>query len=152
MTRYLAICLLTALLADATRADDKLFRERIVPVFETRCVRCHEGEKPKGGLSLVSAAKLQQGGESGPAVTPGKPDDSSLLGHVSGDKPEMPKEGKPLSADEVAAIRQWIQEGAVWPAGVELTDKRQYDFNWWSLQPLKRLSPPAIHSDWGRTP
>ena len=124
----------------------------IAPIFESRCVRCHEGDKPKGGLSLVSARQLQKGGESGPVVVPGKPDESSLLDYVSGDKPEMPKDGKPLSADEVAAIRQWIQDGAVWPAGVELTDKRQYDFNWWSLRPLERPSPPAVHSDWVRTP
>src|ERR1700754_4964473 len=133
MTRFFAICLLIALTADRTAADDRLFRERVAPIFETRCVRCHEGDKPKGGLSLVSAAKLQKGGESGPVVTLGKPDDSSLVDYISGDKPEMPKDGKPLSAAEVAVVRQWIEEGAAWPAGIELTDKRQYDFNWWSL-------------------
>jgi Protein of unknown function (DUF1553)/Protein of unknown function (DUF1549)/Planctomycete cytochrome C len=152
MTRFSAICLLIALLAGSVHADDQLFRERIAPIFESRCVRCHEGEKPKGGLSLVSAGKLQKGGENGPDVAPGKPDESSLLDYVSGDKPEMPKDGKPLSADEVAAIREWIQDGAVWPAGTELTDKRQYDFNWWSLRPLERPSPSAVHSDWVRTP
>lgn len=152
MTQLSAICLLIALLADAIHADDKLFRERIAPIFESRCVRCHGGEKPKGGLSLISARQLQKGGESGPVVVPGKPDESSLVDYVSGDKPEMPKDGKPLSADEVAAIRKWIQDGAVWPVGIELTDKRQYDFNWWSLRPLDRLSPPAVHSDWIRTP
>jgi cytochrome c553 len=152
MTRFSAICLLIALLADVTQADDKFFRERIAPIFESRCVRCHEGEKAKGGLSLVSARQLLKGGESGSVVVPGKPNESSLLDYVSGDKPEMPKDGKPLSVDEVAAIRRWVQDGAVWPAGVELTDKRQYDFNWWSLRPLERLSPPAVHSDWVLTP
>ena len=83
---------------------------------------------------------------------PGKPDESLLLDYISGDKPEMPKDDKPLSAAEVAAIREWIASGAAWPAGVELTDKRQYDFNWWSLRPLERPSPPAVHSDWVRTP
>src|SRR6267142_5417897 len=152
MIRLAAICLLIALLADSVHGDDKLFRERVAPIFESRCVRCHEGEKPKGGLSLVSIRHLQKGGESGLVVVPGKPDESSLLDYVSGDNPEMPKDGKPLSSEEIAAIRGWIQDGAVWPAGVELTDKRQYDFNWWSLRPLERPSPPAVHSDWGRTP
>src|SRR4029078_4955098 len=152
MTRFSAICLLIALLSRASFADDKLFRERIAPIFESRCVRCHEGEKAKGGLSLVSAGRVQKGGESGPVVVPGKPDESSLLDYVSGDKPEMPKDGKPLSAEEVAVIREWIQNGAVWPAGLELIDKRQFDFNWWSLRPLERPSPPAGHSAWGRTP
>jgi hypothetical protein len=152
MTRLSVICLLIALLAGAVHADEQLFRERVAPIFESRCVRCHEGKKPKGGLSLVSSRQLQKGGESGPVVMPGKPDESSLLDYVSGEKPEMPKDGKPLSASEVSAIRTWIQDGAVWPAGVELIDKRQFDFNWWSLRPLERPSPPAVHSDWVRTP
>src|SRR5215213_6418713 len=152
MIRVTAICLLLALLADVVRADGKLFRERVAPIFESRCIRCHQGENPKGGLSLVSARQLQTGGESGLVVVPGKPDESSLLDYISGEKPEMPKDGKPLSVEEVAAIRKWIAGGAVWPAGIELSDKRQYDFNWWSLRPLERQSPPAVHSDWVRTP
>src|SRR4051812_22737573 len=105
MTRLAAICLLIALLVDSAHADDKLFREQVAPIFESRCVHCHEGDKPKGGLSLVSARQLKNGGESGPVVVPGKADESTLLDYVSGEKPEMPKEGKPLSESEVAAIR-----------------------------------------------
>src|SRR5215210_4132642 len=119
MTRFPATCLLIALLNGAVHADDKWFRERIAPIFESRCVRCHQGKKAKGGLSLTSARQLQNGGESGPVVVPGKPEESLLLDYVSGDKPEMPKEGKPLSANEVSAIRKWIQDGAAWPTGVE---------------------------------
>jgi hypothetical protein len=152
MTRFLAICLLIALLAGSVRADDKLFCEHVALIFESHCLRCHEGDKPKGGLSLVSARQFQKGGESGPEVAPGKPDESLLVEYVSGDKPQMPKDGKPLLPDEVAAIREWIQGGAPWPAGVELVDKRQYDFNWWSLRPLERPSLPAVHSNWARTP
>src|SRR5215212_9579100 len=152
MTRFSAICLLIALLASTVHADDKLFRERVAPIFESRCVHCHEGEKPKGQLSLVSARQLKAGGESGAVIAPGKPGESLLLDFVSGDKPEMPKDGKPLTADEVAAIREWIQSGEAWPVGLELIDKRQYDFNWWSLRPLERPSSPAVHSNWIRTP
>jgi hypothetical protein len=152
MTKLSAIGLLTAFLASIVQADDELFRDSIAPIFETRCVHCHEGEKPKGGLSLVSARRLQKGGESGPVVVAGKPDESLLLDYVSGDKPEMPKDGKPLSPAEITAIRDWIAGGASWPAGAELTDKRQYDFNWWSLRPLERPSPPVAHSNWVRTP
>ncbi len=152
MIRFFATYLLIAISAEAVRADDALFRERIAPIFESRCVRCHEGVKPKGGLSLVSAEQLKKGGESGPTVVPRKPDESLLLDYVAGDKPEMPKDDKPLSPDEVTAIRKWIEGGAAWPTGVELVDKRRYDFNWWSLRPLDRPTPPAVHSDWVRTP
>ena len=147
-----AICVVIVLVAGVARADDRLFRERVAPIFEIRCIHCHEGTKPKGGLSLVSAESLQAGGESGPVVMAGKPDESLLLEYISGNEPQMPKGEKPLSAAEVATIRKWIAGGAEWPAGVELTNKRQYDLDWWSLRPLNRPSPPAAHSDWIRTP
>jgi hypothetical protein len=147
-----ATCLLIVLSAGVVQADDRLFRERVAPILEARCVHCHEGAKPKGGLSLVSAERFQAGGDSGQAISAGKPDESLLLEYISGTEPQMPKDGKPLLAAEVGVIREWIASGAAWPAGVELADKRQYDLNWWSLRPLERPSLPATHSDWVRTP
>ena len=150
MGRHFCVAFLLA--AGVAPADDQLFREHVAPILEARCVHCHEGPKAKGGLSLVSAERLQAGGDSGAAIVGGKPDESLLLDYISGDQPLMPKGEKPLSADEVAAIREWIATGAVWPAGVELTDKRQYDLNWWSLVPLHRPALPAVQSEWIRTP
>ncbi len=147
-----SICVLIVLAAGVVRADERFFQERVAPIFEARCVHCHEGAKPKGGLSLVTADRLQAGGDSGPAVVAGKPDESLLLEYVSGDEPQMPKGERPLSAAEVATIRKWIVDGAEWQAGIELTDKRQYDLDWWSLRPLNRPSPPAAQSEWIRTP
>src|SRR5262245_14929 len=119
--RTLAIAVAIALVTCAARGDERLFRGRVVPILESKCIRRHGGEKPKGGLSLVPAKLLRRGGESGPVVVPGKPDESMLVDYISGEKPEMPKDGKPLSPVEVAAIREWIQEGAAWPDGLELT-------------------------------
>lgn len=152
MTKWAAITVIVALSSGAAHADERAFREQVAPIFETRCVHCHEGSKPKGGLSLVTAESLRAGGESGPVVVAGKPDESLLLEYVSGDEPQMPKGEKPLSAAEVATIRKWIASGAQWPAGVELRDKRQYDLDWWSLRPLNRPSVPVVESDWIRTP
>src|SRR5687767_13567734 len=109
MSRRWRIILAMAFLPAAARGDDALFRERVAPLFETRCVRCHSGAKPKGGLSLETAAALARGGESGAAIVAGEPEESLLLDYISGDEPPMPKEGKPLSAGEVAAIREWIE-------------------------------------------
>jgi hypothetical protein len=66
----------------------------------------------------------------------------------------MPQNAKPLAAVEVAAVRQWIADGAAWPKDVTLRDKRLAgaDDNWWSLQPLSRPAVPATKSDWARTP
>src|SRR4051812_7375393 len=107
-------------------AGDELFRERVAPIFEQRCVSCHSGAKPKGGLSLETSQGFALGGDSGRVVAAGKPDQSLLLENISGDKPEMPKDGKPLAAAEVAAIREWIAAGAAWPEGVTLADKKAY--------------------------
>jgi hypothetical protein len=145
---YLAIVLCVT----KVQPDEKLFPERIAPILETRCVSCHSGTKPKGGLSLVTRQALHDGGENGPAIVVGRPDESLLLQYVAGKDALMPKEGPPLSDDEVFAIRQWIERGAVWPSGVELVDRKQHDLNWWSLRPLERPELPEVRSSWIRTP
>ncbi len=138
--------------ATASADDGALFRERIAPIFERHCVRCHQGEEPKGGLALTDGTNLLAGGESGDAVVAGTPDDSLLFQYVQGEQPEMPKDSPPLAAEEVADIRRWIAAGAVWPADLTLRDKRAIDGDWWSLSPLARVDPPALDDDWIRTP
>jgi hypothetical protein len=73
---------------------------------------------------------------------------------VSGEKPAMPQKAKPLSKDEVAAIRKWVADGADWPNELVLRDKRLAGANddWWSLRPLKRPAVPKVDSNWVRTP
>ncbi len=132
------------------RAQD--FRQQIDQIFERHCLSCHHGEKAKGGLALSDAGHALAGGESGAAIVPGKPEESLLLDYISGEKPEMPKNAPPLKAEDVAAIRQWIAAGAVWPDGLELVDKREIDANWWSLLPLGRPDVPKVESTWVRTP
>ena len=85
------------------------------PVLRRHCLRCHQGDKPKGGLDLATAKGLAAGADGNPVVVPGKPDESRLIEVVSGDKPEMPKNGKPLSRREIGALRDWITAGAKWP-------------------------------------
>src|SRR5262245_1122594 len=68
-----------------------LFETDVRPVLEARCVKCHGG-KGKGGLDLRRRASLLRGGDSGPAVLPGKPDDSLLLRRVERGEMPPPKE------------------------------------------------------------
>ncbi|HVC97571.1 MAG TPA: DUF1553 domain-containing protein [Pirellulales bacterium] len=135
----------------ALAADDAFFRERIAPIFEAHCVRCHQGTEPKGGLSLATGVMALAGGDSGAVIKPNKPDESLLLQYVSGEKPEMPKEAAPLAAEQVAAIRRWIESGAVWPTGLSLADKHAIDAKWWSLVPLSHPAVPQTKSAWVRT-
>ena len=138
----------------ARAAEAPKFDEKIAPILERHCVVCHQGEKPKGGLSLTSADAFSKGGDSGPAVIPGKPEESLLIEVISGDQPRMPQKAKPLSADDVALIRQWISGGAHWPADRILRDKKLSGANdqWWSLQAVHRPRVPAMNSDWIKTP
>ncbi|MFN7811406.1 MAG: DUF1549 and DUF1553 domain-containing protein, partial [Planctomycetia bacterium] len=56
----------------------------------------------------------------------------------------MPNEGKPLAAGQVAMLRRWIAEGAVWPAGVTVVERSKADRSWWSLRPLADVAPPTV--------
>jgi mono/diheme cytochrome c family protein len=132
---------------------DRLFREQVAPIFEKRCLHCHGAELPKGGLSLATAAGLIQGGKNGPAVVPGKPEESPLLDMVSGDAPVMPQKEKPLSKEQVAGLRRWIEQGAHWPEGLALRDRRFDGQEWWAFRPLSRPPSPAVRErGWVRTP
>ena len=115
--------LLSVLMATATAASGQasdparieFFEKQIRPLLVEHCVVCHGPRLQQGGLRLDSAEFLRQGGQSGPAVVPGKVEESRLIQLVrgSGDL-QMPPTG-PLSESEVAALEQWVRAGAVWP-------------------------------------
>jgi mono/diheme cytochrome c family protein len=134
-------------------ADDRLFRDQVAAVLETHCVGCHGERSPKGGLSLATRSAVLKGGKSGPAVVAGKPEESVIVERITGDPPEMPQKGEPLSPQEVAGIRTWIQHGATWPAGTVLKDRRFDGQRWWSLEPLVRPPVSSVRQPgWARTP
>jgi hypothetical protein len=83
----------------------------ILPLFRARCQKCHGPIKPKGKLNLSSARSLARGGESGPVIVPGEPDESLIWGQVANDD-MPPRPDEPLSADEKAILRRWIERGA----------------------------------------
>jgi hypothetical protein len=90
----------------------------IRPLLEKRCYDCHQGGKAAGGLRIDDHASVLQGGESdGPAVIPGSADGSALIARATSKDEDilMPPKGDPLSADEIALLRRWINGGAVWP-------------------------------------
>ena len=77
--------------ANVAAADDPIFRDKVAPILERRCLHCHGEATQKGNLSLSTAAAVFKGGDSGPAVVPGKPEESILLDMIGGDPPEMPQ-------------------------------------------------------------
>ena len=84
----------------------------IVPIFKRSCTGCHHPDKRKGELDLTTFASFQKGGKHGPSFKPGEPDASRVLEEISGEEPNMPKEGDPLTKEEVALIERWIKAGA----------------------------------------
>lgn len=99
------------------------FGREVAPIFRKYCSGCHNAKDLDGEFSLESHAALMKGGESGPALVAGQPDQSLLLKLMEGrEKPHMPprKEPQPTS-EEVGLIRAWIQAGAPGPVqGMEL--------------------------------
>jgi len=102
-----------AALQDETAAEKKVSYYRSVrPILQRRCSGCHFDGKREGGLSVVAFSELTKGGEAGASIVPGKPDDSVLIQYVSGEKPQMPINGEPLTSEQVLTLRTWITQGA----------------------------------------
>jgi mono/diheme cytochrome c family protein len=148
-----AILFVLASLVAPVRADETAFRRDVAPLLEQHCLRCHGKKSARGGFSLATAADLKAGGDSGPVVVAGKPDESLLFELVSGNKPKMPKKAAPLKPEQVAILKKWITEGANWPQDVTLPARGEQGQKWWSLQPLSRPPVPVVKtSAWVRTP
>jgi uncharacterized membrane protein len=93
-----------------------VYATRVQPIFNEKCVLCHNAEKFKGSLRLDSYASLMRGGKDGPVIHPGDTGKSELFRRVTlppGSKDSMPAEGKPpLTAAEIRIIEVWTAAGA----------------------------------------
>src|SRR5260221_12488680 len=98
----------------ADPAGDEFFEKKIRPLLAERCLDCHsDAKKVKGGLHLDSREGWVKGGDSGPAIEPGKPDESLLVKAVRyKDKDLAMPPKKRLAADEVALFEEWVKLGA----------------------------------------
>lgn len=98
---------------DAAATQKKISYYRTVrPILQRRCSGCHFDGKREGGLSVVAVTELLKGGEAGASLTAGKPDESPLIQRISGEKPDMPLNSEPLTAEQVLTLRTWIEQGA----------------------------------------
>jgi len=144
--------------ADALRlspAQVEDFEKNIRPLLANRCLSCHGAEKQKGGLRLDSRTSMMQGGDSGPAIIPGAPDESMVIEAIRyGGDLQMPPKGK-LKDGEIATMTRWIKEGAVWPETPESRSTpsashesgsaiSEADRQFWAFQPVKSSAPPSL--------
>ena len=141
--RSLLLLASTAALAPAAWAVD--FVRDVQPIFEAKCVKCHGGEKQKGGYRLdVKRIALTGGDNHAPNIVAGKAGESTLVKFVSGGDPDMkmPPKGEPLTVEQIATLRAWIDAGAAWPESASGADHDP--LAWWSLLPVVRPVPPPI--------
>ena len=100
--------------ASIARADESAvsYYREIRPIFVANCNACHKPEKLKGDLDMTAVSLLLKGGKHADDVLPGDAAKSYLVQQISGDEPEMPKDGDPLKPDQVTLIARWISQGA----------------------------------------
>src|SRR5262249_45574303 len=121
-------------------------------LLAARCLDCHGGSKPRGGLDLSRRQSAREGGDSGRAIVPGNAAASLLWKHVRAGK--MPPK-KPLTAEEKALLKDWIDGGAAWGTDpidpFRFTSSLRGGYDWWSLRPVVRPAlPKAQATAWAR--
>lgn len=94
------------------------FPSEVYPLLKTNCIACHNKTTTKGGLNMETPELMKKGGESGPAIEPGKGAESLLLQSAahSGDT-DMPPKGNKVGAtnltpEELGLLKLWIDQGA----------------------------------------
>ncbi len=118
--RHLAIlvassCIAVAAAGDAVNAD--YFTSTIKPILEARCVECHGPKKAKEDLRLDTPAGIRKGSHDKVVLVPGKPAESLIysMAATANKDDRMPPKGDPLTADQLAALKRWIEAGAPMP-------------------------------------
>jgi hypothetical protein len=148
--------LLAASPVDATSTDGADFFERNVrPLLLSNCVDCHGPETQEASLRLDSRQALLDGGDSGLALVPGNAAESLLIQAVrqSGEL-KMPPDSK-LSAEQVAYLEHWVNQGAPWPSRDVVDPPLPTDSipTHWAFQPIRSPEPPEVQgAQWIRTP
>jgi hypothetical protein len=146
--------LLSIVFAASAASPNDFFEMKVRPVLAKHCLSCHAGTK-MGGLEMTSRESLLRGGNSGPAVQPGKPEESLLIQAVrqTHARIKMPPTGR-LPESEIEDLVAWIREGAEWPhreAPPPAISAEQR--KWWSLQPVRKPAPPEVRkSAWATSP
>ena len=147
---------------DFSPAQIEGFEKNIRPLLIQHCYECHsaDADKIKGGLLLDSREALLVGGDSGPAIVSGKPQESLLISAVKYQSYEMPPNGK-LSAKDISLLNDWILAGAAWPKTTALaprdapatTDWEAARSKHWAYQKVKRPDLPDVsNKHWVNNP
>jgi len=148
-----------ALAGPPTVEQLEFFEKEVRPLLVDHCYPCHSAQvaAPFAGLRLDSRQAAVAGGESGPAVVPGKPEESPLVQRIQGKPVLMPPNGA-LDQNQIDALTRWVEMGAPWPtdrpaelveaSGFNLEERKR---SHWAWRPVRFSSPPGVRNqDWPR--
>ena len=130
------------------------FVKDVQPIFESKCLSCHGTKKQESAYRLDHKESALRGGDIGKAIVPGKSGDSPLIRYVAGLDPDikMPPEGERLTADQIAILRAWIDQGADWPESASVELKSKGADHWAFKSPLRPRVPTVRPMADGRKP
>jgi mono/diheme cytochrome c family protein len=129
------------------------FVRDIQPILKASCYACHSGAQPKSQLRLDSKPLAMKGGLSGPVIVPGDGAGSRLVHRILGLNGEqrMPFKRDPLSAEQIALLRRWIDEGARWPDTASV-EGAKLESHWAWIAPARPAPATVKNRRWARNP
>ena len=163
MRTTLLILALAFVLPSGLRADDsagvEFFEKRVRPVFVEHCYECHsaEAKKLKGRLRLDSREAVLRGGETGPAVVGGKPEESLLISAIQYHDKDLqmppPKDdaSRKLGDPVIADLVEWVKIGAPMPADANRPASDSAPAHWAFQVPKEQALPAVRDAAWVKT-
>lgn len=142
-------------------ADIQFFENRVRPVLAQNCYSCHSrtADRLKGALLLDSREGMLQGGNTGPAIVPGNPDESLLIQAVrhTDEDLQMPQKSEKLADNQIADLAEWVRRGAPYPAFLTAKGGSSayggVGLQHWAFQPVRKTAAPGVkNAAWCRTP
>lgn len=133
-------------------ADGKIdFIAHVKPILATQCWQCHGETKRKGGLRLDSLTASIKGGKHGTSLIPGNADESALYFRLFDDgvEQQMPLDLPPLSDEHMRILKDWIDQGAVWPESEQRTGGVE-EKHWAFVSPTAPKLPAVSDESWVR--
>lgn len=148
MRRFVCTQILSVLLVGSVSAPAAVdFSRDVQPIFARHCFECHGAELQKGKLRLDRRESALPPGSD--VIVPGKAANSELFRRITlpkGHDDIMPSRGEPLSAAQIEVVRQWINQGAVWPENAAVAR------HWAYVKPTRPTVPKVKGRKWIRNP
>ena len=158
--RFVGLLILPSLLlviGKVAAADDRaaFFESKVRPILAARCHGCHGAKKQESSLRLDTKTGFLKGGDSGAVVDAKQPDQSELVLAIRREGGRKMPPDKPLPAEEVDTLVEWVRRGSFWPdeSAVPTRDSiRDAAAQHWAFQPITSpLVPRLPNDDWSRT-